>query len=76
MDLSVNKENSDAEDDNEDDDGDGPETGLLQSRLFPIVGGLGLAHFEGTFEKHDQQLFAMQNANHQVTPAERSYSGD
>jgi hypothetical protein len=31
-----------------------------------------LTHFEGTFEKLDQQLFAMRNANYQLTPEERS----
>jgi len=82
MDLSGNNENGDAEDaenngnDDGDNDGNGPETGLLQSRLSPIVGGLRFAHFEGTFEKLDQQLFAMRNADHPLTPAKRSYSGD
>jgi len=64
------------EDDDGDNDGNGPETGLVQTRLSPIVAGLSLAHFEGTFEKLDQQLFAMQNADHPQTPEERWYSND
>jgi len=76
MDLSNAEDAEDDEDDDDNDDGDGSKTSLLQSRLSPIVGGLRLAYFEGTFEKLDQQQFAMQNSNHQLTPEERSYSRD